>query len=102
MLEVTRMTLRPLGLRTGVNLRSARKYWRSTPALENSSADARPGLTSVDARSRTSSNSISATRGWFKEERRVTSPSPSAWAIPEVSADAAAIASTSLRTRTIE
>jgi hypothetical protein len=96
--EVTRITLRPLALITGVKRRLSRNAWRSTPALLNSSAGARLGSTSAALRPRTSSSSISASRGWFTADLSVNSPSSKALAIPEDSAEAAAIANTSLRT----
>ena len=98
LLDVTRRMLLPLALSTGVKVRSLRNAWRSTPALAKSSGEARLGTNSAAVRSLTSSNSISATRGWFSVDFRVNSPSPRACAIPEDSAEAAAIANTSLRT----
>ncbi|MNR37159.1 hypothetical protein D3C85_1551530 [compost metagenome] len=90
-----------MGLITGVKVRSSRYVGSATPALLNSSGGARLGATSAAVRSRTSSSSISASRGWFCADLRVSSPRPKAFAMPDDSADAAAMARTSLRIRSM-
>ena len=97
-LEVTRNTLLPSALMIGVKRKSSRNAGRGTPALLNSCSGARLGTTCAAVRSLTSSSSISASSGWFCADLSVSSPSSSACAIPDDSAEAAAIANTNLRT----